>query len=513
MIPSSISAPPVNSRRVVIALLVIAAIALAVRIAAAFAMPNQLWPDEIFQSLEQAHRIVFGPGVVPWEFRDASRSWLFPGALAGVMKATSVFSSAPIAYLAASATALSLLSLATVWAAFRTALASAGLRGAIVAGATCALWYELVYFAPKALGEVAAGNLLVIGVMLADRVGRGVGVGIVVGAGGATRRTVLGCAAVLALVAAMRMQLAPAAVTCLVYAVWQLPWRQRLEAAGVALAVVLAVGMLDAVTWSYPFESFVENLRANIVEGRSHQFGVAHWYAYFAAYGHLWGALGLVVVGLAILGATRARLVGVTALIVVVTHLPIAHKEYRFLYPALALVMVLVGFGLAVLVEQVAQLRSARIANLAAAGAVVLMLVISLALANRYEDRARDFGMPGPAHAESLWRVRRGNIVGTKLLGEDPGVCGVALVGLHWSTTGGYTYLHRDIPLLALHSSAQLEPLTPYFNAILGRPDLPDPFGPFVRGECWPTACVFRRPGGCVPLPASAESARAGADN
>src|SRR3569623_3311275 len=98
-------------------------------------MPNPLWPDEIIQSLEQAHRVVFGRGVLPWEFRDATRSWLFPGALAAIMKLVSVFSAAPIAYLAACATALSLLSLAPVWVAIRTALQPFGLRGALVAGA------------------------------------------------------------------------------------------------------------------------------------------------------------------------------------------------------------------------------------------------------------------------------------------------------------------------------------------------------------------------------------------
>ena len=44
------------------------------------------WPDEIYQSLEQAHRAVFGYGFTPWEFRDGARSWLFPGALALLWK-------------------------------------------------------------------------------------------------------------------------------------------------------------------------------------------------------------------------------------------------------------------------------------------------------------------------------------------------------------------------------------------------------------------------------------------
>src|SRR5262249_20954686 len=40
------------------------------------------WPDEIYQSLEPAHRLVFGYGLVAWEFVQGARSWLLAGALA-----------------------------------------------------------------------------------------------------------------------------------------------------------------------------------------------------------------------------------------------------------------------------------------------------------------------------------------------------------------------------------------------------------------------------------------------
>ena len=33
-------------------------------------------PDELFQYLEQAHRVVFHYGAIPWEFRFGARSWL-----------------------------------------------------------------------------------------------------------------------------------------------------------------------------------------------------------------------------------------------------------------------------------------------------------------------------------------------------------------------------------------------------------------------------------------------------
>jgi len=56
---------------------ILMAIALLVRIAALipFSMHH---PDEIFQYTEQAHRLVFGYGTVPWEYRYGMRSWLVP---------------------------------------------------------------------------------------------------------------------------------------------------------------------------------------------------------------------------------------------------------------------------------------------------------------------------------------------------------------------------------------------------------------------------------------------------
>src|SRR5215813_1750762 len=47
---------------------------------------NLAWPDEIFQTLEQGHRLAFGYGIIPWEFREGVRSWFLPGILGAVMR-------------------------------------------------------------------------------------------------------------------------------------------------------------------------------------------------------------------------------------------------------------------------------------------------------------------------------------------------------------------------------------------------------------------------------------------
>ena len=60
-------------RRCWITLLAIAAAAVVVRVVVALAFPNVAWPDEVFQTAEQAHRLAFGDGLVPWEFREGAR--------------------------------------------------------------------------------------------------------------------------------------------------------------------------------------------------------------------------------------------------------------------------------------------------------------------------------------------------------------------------------------------------------------------------------------------------------
>src|SRR5487761_1150189 len=60
------------------------------------------WPDEIYQSLEPAHRLVFGYGLQAWEFIAGARNWAFPGTIAVLLKLCTVIGlDRPWQYLAA----------------------------------------------------------------------------------------------------------------------------------------------------------------------------------------------------------------------------------------------------------------------------------------------------------------------------------------------------------------------------------------------------------------------------
>src|ERR1700682_1934770 len=95
-------------------LLVLLALAMLVRLAAIIAFPSLHHPDENFQLLEQAHRIAFGYGVVPWEFRDGIRSPILPYGLAALFWLAERVVGGPEGYLLVARSVLAAVSLLAV---------------------------------------------------------------------------------------------------------------------------------------------------------------------------------------------------------------------------------------------------------------------------------------------------------------------------------------------------------------------------------------------------------------
>lgn len=467
-----VAAPP---RRLDPALVLVCAAALAARVGLGVAFPNVLWPDEIFQSLEQAHRLVFGYGVVPWEFREGTRSWLLPGLLAPAVAAGGW--AGGLAHVHAAQVLLSLASLVPVWAAWAWAR-PLGRAPAVVAAAACAGWFDLLLYAPKALAEAVAAAPLVLGLLLARPRGGDRPAGALAGAGAA-----------LALAVALRLQLAPAVAVAAVLVARRDLRAWRALALGAA-PVVLGAGALDALTWSAPFHSYLANVRVNLVEGRSEAFGVEPWWFYLAALPAAWGWAAPAVLALAALGARRRPELAATALAVVAAHSAIPHKEPRFVFPAVVLVIVLAALGTADAVAAAGRRGrgSSRAATLAAG---VLWLAASAAVG---------WGSP-------RWSAGASLLAATRLAGGE-GTCGVALLGVRWAFTGGYTYLHRDVPLYVIDEPAVAQRAWPGFNAALVPAAVAQRVPGYQAERCWEDVCVVRRPGGCVAVPAPAINAR-----
>src|SRR5262245_45455328 len=138
-----------RSRPAAVLLAAAAAIGLTVRIWFALSDDGIYWPDEIYQSVEPAHRLAFGYGLQAWEFLEGARSWAFPALIAAVLKvASGIGLGSPRAYVPLVRLTFCVLGVATAWAVYRLALAvGAGRLAAACGSAMFALMGLAIYFA------------------------------------------------------------------------------------------------------------------------------------------------------------------------------------------------------------------------------------------------------------------------------------------------------------------------------------------------------------------------------
>ena len=138
------------------------ALAFVARAAIALSGDFVLHPDEIMQYLEPAHRLVFGNGVIYWEYFYGARSWLLPGLVAGVLAlCEAVGLGQPLWYVGAVKLLFCAVSLVVPGGMYWFARRHFGEPAARVALLAGAFWYELAGFAHKPMTEFVATALLV----------------------------------------------------------------------------------------------------------------------------------------------------------------------------------------------------------------------------------------------------------------------------------------------------------------------------------------------------------------
>jgi len=469
------------------------AIAFALRLLPVFVFPGINFPDEIFQTVEQAHRVVYGTGLVPWEFLYGTRSWVLPGFIAGIMQAVRFAGDGPAVYLPVIGTVFAALGAGSALCAFLWGRRLYGLWGGIIAGALTACWVDAVYFGPRTLSEVVSAHVLVIGLYLAAP-------GYAVQA----RRRLVIAGFLLGVAALLRIQIAPA-VAFVVLWPWRnaapLPLRIRPLIAGGVAALVL-FGAVDAATWGWPLESLWRNVEINLFDGVSTYFGVMPGYAYAEFVLYYWGAVVIAILVLARLGALRLPQLAVLALIVVVLHSAVGHKEFRFIYPALLLTIISAGLGLAQIVDWIADgfaLRGMSTAIALRTAAVPVLLLAALTPAVLAFT---------PPYLE-LWRRGADAVRADAIVAKLPNVCGVDLYGVPWFLSGGYSMIHQNAPLYWISDQAGFLAHRDAFNTVLASHALPENSG-FTTLRCVHDVCVAQRPGSCSALPMAPSEKPAG---
>lgn len=453
-------------------------LALALRAACALLFQGAHYPDETFQAFEQGHRYAFGYGLKPWEFEDGLRSTLPPLALAGLFRLGDALFGTPEAMLGLARLALAALSLIPV-AAIYAAGARRSTLHAVIGGIAAATWWELVYFSYRPLSEALAADFLLTALALAS-----------FRTGAMPRRALLAAGACLGLALMLRVQFAPAVGLIGLALVWGRAERLGPLALGAALPVALFAAA-DWIAWGAPFHAPVAAFRANTIEGVAALFGTEPAHAYLA---NLVGMLGLVlvVVGVPLVLRARAyRLWWLTAALILASHSAIPHKEYRFVFVCAPILVVAAAFASADLLARHPAFADARRTVRIALAALLASLWAgcSLAAASGADKRA-------------LWLRQAEKVAAFRLLAHSPDLCGLLLDAVSWQETGGYSSLHRDVPIHQRGAGeGQALPSADAFNYVLAHKDGP-PLPGFESVQCFSSTtrydvCVLRRPGIC----------------
>jgi phosphatidylinositol glycan class B len=469
-------------------LLAIILLAVGLRLVPIIFVPSVNWGDEIFQAIEPAHRLVYGYGLVPWEFQLGMRSWLLPGIVAALIELVRPIGDGPAYYQTVIAAAFALLASAPVLCCFLWCRRWHGLAAAFVGAAAVAIAPELVYFGARTLTEVVAAHLLVIACYLIEP-------GYTV----SSRRRLFAAGVLFGLVCLLRVHLAPAVAVVVIWSAWD-AWRARFPAilAG-GLAVLVFGAIFDWLTLGYPLASLWRNVLFNVLYGVSADFGIEPWNYYLIGEFGLWAGGIVFLLLLAALGARRAPALLITAVIVVVVHSGIAHKEYRFIYPAVLLLTTLAGLGLAQLVDWGTEWLAGRGIERRAAtiGCAAVLFgywgIVAFGVWTgqgfvQLRDRAHD------------------NLMAASFAAQIPGLCGIGLYGEHgrdWVWYGGYSHLHRQVPMYWPADEAELAATAPAFDTLLYTAAPPPGLG-FTTTQCFGHSCVARRSGGCAPQPMAA---------
>ncbi|WP_043430306.1 glycosyltransferase family 39 protein [Cystobacter fuscus] len=297
----------------------------------AVAQLGRIHPDEVYQLLEPAWFRTHGYGVLAWEWRVGLRNWAAPLVASGLLRLASLLGlTHPVAYRALLAVPQVALHGWMLWAAYRFAERRVGPRGGLLAMLAMGLYGPVLVFAGRTLGESLSAAFLVVAMEALDRPERSARGGLVGGAA-------LGLAVVVRYGSAVMVLMA------LAWLVGARRWRTLAWTCLAGGVVAVGLGVLDQVTWGRPFHSFLAYVDFNVLSGQAaRQFGASPPSYYLGPWlrglpGWIW-----LVAPLA-WAAWRQRpslsLPGLCAVGYFAALLFTAHKEERFLYPGLLLLV------------------------------------------------------------------------------------------------------------------------------------------------------------------------------
>ena len=293
---------------------------------------GRLHPDEVFQYLEPAYQRAFGYGIVAWEWQTGLRNWAIPGLFAYLLKACAAIGiDDPWKRRAVLAVPQFFLHAAMLFSVIRFTARRLDPALARWAALLVGLYMPVLTFAGRTMSESFSTAFLVIGLEFLDRP-----------AAQAKRwlAPLLG-GALLGLAVVARYGSAAAIIGPMVWLLVSRRWREFAAASVAGTAVAIALGALDLSTWGDWFHSFRAYYAFNVQSGQAAaQFGAEPIWFYLPFLGYLapWAWPGFLRWFRHPAERGSLFLAAAVSYLAAITWVP--HKEARFLYPALVLLIV-----------------------------------------------------------------------------------------------------------------------------------------------------------------------------
>ena len=190
-----------------------------------------------------------------------------------------------------------------------------------------------------------------------------------------------------------------------------------------------------------------------------------------------------------LLSVRRAPLPALMAIAIIGAHSLLGHKEYRFIFPAIPLLLIGVAIGAASIVERV---RAARQRTWTAT-AIALLLAASTYAGLDFHRQKTPTGLGDQRTATSYWTAFGAPLAAMRELSQRDDVRGLAIDGIEWQFCGGYSWLHHDVPIYFVDHPRTPQPVWPHVNYLISTSAAaPEGFVEVARhGE----VITLRRPG------------------
>ena len=217
--------------------------------------------DELWEYLSQAHRLVYGYGVVPWEYIYGARNWLFVMPAAGVLWICEWLGFGhPDYYVPAVKVMNSVVSMTLPVGAYFFMRHHVSEKAARLALAFCCLWWDMVVFAPHTMAEAYTTTVIfaALGLFRPDA--------------SAVRLAL--CGFLLGLSCFLRVQYMPSVLLLGGVLLLTLPPKRMLIGGAGALSGVIFYGWVDYLAWGQwwqstinivPLGRYIDGIRRTVV--------------------------------------------------------------------------------------------------------------------------------------------------------------------------------------------------------------------------------------------------------